>query len=123
FRLSQTNFSYAASRSARSPVSAATSEGSSLASIRVRAGLAESGGRYQTAVRLRRPEPRREAQVSLGGDAMSRHAATAESLPASLDAVWAGVDACRRCDLWRCGNGVAGEGPRHAKLMFVGEQP
>jgi len=45
------------------------------------------------------------------------------SAPTSLKAVWAGVDACRRCDLWRCGNGVAGEGPPHAKLMFVGEQP
>jgi DNA polymerase len=43
--------------------------------------------------------------------------------PRTLDAVWAGVDACRRCDLWRCGNGVAGEGPSHARLMFVGEQP
>jgi DNA polymerase len=43
--------------------------------------------------------------------------------PATLAAVWAGVEACRRCDLWRCGNGVAGEGPAHARLMFVGEQP
>jgi len=43
--------------------------------------------------------------------------------PASVQGVWAGVEACRRCDLWRCGNGVAGEGPAHAKLMFVGEQP
>jgi len=42
---------------------------------------------------------------------------------ATLEAVWAGVEVCRRCDLWRCGNGVAGEGPGHAKLMFVGEQP
>jgi DNA polymerase len=43
--------------------------------------------------------------------------------PATLEAVWAGVEACRRCDLWRCGHGVAGEGPQRAKLMFVGEQP
>jgi len=43
--------------------------------------------------------------------------------PATLKAVWAGVDTCRRCDLWRCGNGVAGEGPGHARLMLVGEQP
>ncbi|HEV2531833.1 MAG TPA: UdgX family uracil-DNA binding protein [Phenylobacterium sp.] len=43
--------------------------------------------------------------------------------PETLDAVRAGVDACRRCDLWRCGQGVAGEGPLHARLMFVGEQP
>ena len=43
--------------------------------------------------------------------------------PSTLAEVWAGVEVCRRCDLWRCGNGVAGEGPFHAKLMFVGEQP
>jgi DNA polymerase len=48
---------------------------------------------------------------------------SSESPPTSIQGVWAGVDACRRCDLWRCGNGVAGEGPRHARLMFVGEQP
>jgi len=47
----------------------------------------------------------------------------ADTVPTSTRAVWAGVEACRRCDLWRCGNGVAGEGPAHAKLMFVGEQP
>lgn len=43
--------------------------------------------------------------------------------PTTVEAVWAGVEACRRCDLWRCGNGVAGEGPAHARLMLVGEQP
>lgn len=46
-----------------------------------------------------------------------------EAPPGTLEAVWAGVETCRRCDLWGCGNGVAGEGPAHAKLMFVGEQP
>ena len=31
---------------------------------------------------------------------------------------------CRRCDIWRCGGQVVfGEGPRHAPLMLVGEQP
>lgn len=49
--------------------------------------------------------------------------ASAVEGPDSLPAVWTGVEACRRCELWRCGNGVAGEGPAHAKLMFVGEQP
>jgi uracil-DNA glycosylase family protein len=46
-----------------------------------------------------------------------------EAVPTSVEAVWAGVNACRRCDLWRCGNGVAGEGPARARLMLVGEQP
>jgi DNA polymerase len=44
--------------------------------------------------------------------------------PASLEDVAAGVDVCRRCDLYRdATQGVPGAGPRHAKLMFVGEQP
>jgi uracil-DNA glycosylase len=43
--------------------------------------------------------------------------------PVTLEDVWGGVETCRRCDLWRCGNGVAGEGRAHARLMFVGEQP
>lgn len=49
--------------------------------------------------------------------------ASAGEGPATLPAVSSGVEACRRCELWRCGNGVAGEGPAHAKLMLVGEQP
>jgi DNA polymerase len=44
--------------------------------------------------------------------------------PVSLEEVAAGVHACRRCDLWRgATQGVPGEGPRTARLMFVGEQP
>ncbi|WP_293676287.1 UdgX family uracil-DNA binding protein [uncultured Phenylobacterium sp.] len=44
--------------------------------------------------------------------------------PTSLEDVAAGVDHCRRCPLWRdATQGVAGEGPARAKLMFVGEQP
>ena len=34
------------------------------------------------------------------------------------------IDACRRCELGAKGTqGVAGEGPPHARLMLVGEQP
>jgi uracil-DNA glycosylase family protein len=34
------------------------------------------------------------------------------------------IDACRRCPLWeRATQGVPGEGPRRARIMFVGEQP
>ncbi len=44
--------------------------------------------------------------------------------PSSLDAIAAGVDACRRCPLWQdATQGVAGEGPAGARLMVVGEQP
>jgi len=34
------------------------------------------------------------------------------------------IDACRRCPLWeRATQGVPGRGPRHARVMLVGEQP
>ncbi|HEY4582948.1 MAG TPA: UdgX family uracil-DNA binding protein [Lysobacter sp.] len=41
-----------------------------------------------------------------------------------LDALHAGVRACRACPLWRpATQAVPGEGPRDARLVFVGEQP
>ncbi|MDB5854084.1 MAG: uracil-DNA glycosylase [Herminiimonas sp.] len=34
------------------------------------------------------------------------------------------LDTCRRCELWRdATQAVGGEGPRHAPIMLVGEQP
>ncbi|MFT4935916.1 MAG: putative DNA metabolism protein [Pseudoalteromonas distincta] len=54
----------------------------------------------------------------------SRDAPFDGAAPTSLEAVAAGVDACRRCPLWRdATQGVAGEGPGQARLMIVGEQP
>lgn len=45
-------------------------------------------------------------------------------VPTNLDAMQAGISVCRRCDLWRdATQGVPGEGPSNAPLMFVGEQP
>jgi uracil-DNA glycosylase family protein len=47
-----------------------------------------------------------------------------DDAPQSLEALAAGVDACRRCPLWKdATQGVPGEGAAHARLMFVGEQP
>jgi uracil-DNA glycosylase family protein len=44
--------------------------------------------------------------------------------PDMLEAIAASIEACRRCDLWRdATQGVPGEGPATAALMFVGEQP
>jgi uracil-DNA glycosylase family protein len=44
--------------------------------------------------------------------------------PSTTEEVVAGVDVCRRCDLWRnATQGVPGEGPLDARLMLVGEQP
>lgn len=54
----------------------------------------------------------------------SRDAAFDGAAPTTLQEVAAGVDACRRCPLWKdATQGVAGEGPSQARLMFVGEQP
>jgi uracil-DNA glycosylase len=42
----------------------------------------------------------------------------------SLSAIAKGVDACRRCPLYKhATQGVPGEGPKDARLMLVGEQP
>ncbi len=55
---------------------------------------------------------------------MARDRPAEGGAPSNLEEVAAGVDVCRRCDLWRdATQGVAGEGPGRAKLMFVGEQP
>jgi DNA polymerase len=44
--------------------------------------------------------------------------------PKSLEEIEAGVQLCRRCDLYHdATQGVPGEGAGHARLMFVGEQP
>jgi uracil-DNA glycosylase family protein len=49
---------------------------------------------------------------------------TAVVPPASLEEIADQIQACRRCDLWRdATQGVPGEGPKAAALMFVGEQP
>lgn len=55
---------------------------------------------------------------------MARDGPAEGGAPSNLEEVAAGVDVCRRCDLWRdATQGVAGEGPGRARLMFVGEQP
>jgi len=44
--------------------------------------------------------------------------------PVSLDDLAQALDRCRECPLGALATqGVPGEGPRHARLMFVGEQP
>jgi probable DNA metabolism protein len=50
--------------------------------------------------------------------------ADTDAQPETLAAIAEAVQACRRCDLWRdATQGVPGEGPATASLMFVGEQP
>ncbi len=55
---------------------------------------------------------------------LARDGSFEEGAPTTLEEVAAGVDFCRRCDLWRdATQGVVGEGPGSARLMVVGEQP
>ena len=84
--------------------------------------IAQAQGRTETMVRQAPTEPSR--RVVKAAVRNSRDAPWDGQAPTSLDEVAAGVDHCRRCDLWRdATQGVAGEGPARAKLLFVGEQP
>jgi DNA polymerase len=67
-------------------------------------------------------EPSR--RVVRAAQKVARDGAYGMDAPVSLEDVAAGVDVCRRCDLWRdATQGVTGEGAAHARLMLVGEQP
>ncbi len=47
-----------------------------------------------------------------------------EPAPPSLEGISEAIQTCRRCDLWKdATQGVPGEGPAHAPMMLVGEQP
>ncbi|MFZ5720821.1 MAG: UdgX family uracil-DNA binding protein [Pseudomonadota bacterium] len=84
--------------------------------------IAQAEGRTAQMVRQAPSEPSR--RVVKAAVRASRDAPYDGQAPITLADVAAGVDHCRRCDLWReATQGVAGEGPAHAKLLFVGEQP
>lgn len=84
--------------------------------------IAQAQGRTDTMVRQAPTEPSR--RVVRAAVRNSRDAPWEGQATTTLDEVAAGVDHCRRCDLWRdATQGVAGEGPGQAKLLFVGEQP
>lgn len=79
-------------------------------------------GRTTAMVRQAPSDPSR--RVVRQAQRLSRDASFEEGAAATLEEVAAGVDFCRRCDLWRdATQGVVGEGPGKARLMFVGEQP
>ncbi|WP_374575771.1 UdgX family uracil-DNA binding protein [Phenylobacterium sp.] len=70
------------------------------------------------------PDARPNRRLVRAAQKAARDGAYGSHPPLSLDEVRAGVDACRRCELWRdATQGVAGEGPAAARLMLVGEQP
>jgi DNA polymerase len=84
--------------------------------------IAQAESRTAQMVRATPSEPAR--RVVKAAVRASRDAPYDGDAPVTLEEVAAGVDHCRRCDLWRdATQGVPGEGPRRAKLMFVGEQP
>ena len=67
----------------------------------------------QMAQAVRRDMPADAAESQRGGDA-----------PRSLPALREALQRCRECPLGELATrAVPGEGPKHAKLMFVGEQP
>lgn len=78
----------------------------------------------RTAAMVRQSPSEPSRRVVRQAQRLSRDASFEEGAPSTLEEVAAGVDFCRRCDLWRdATQGVPGEGPRKARLMFVGEQP
>jgi len=84
--------------------------------------IARAEGRTTSMVSQAPSAPSR--RVVRAAQRASRDAPFDGQTPVSLEEVMAGVQACRRCDLWRdATQGVAGEGPAKARLMLVGEQP
>lgn len=78
----------------------------------------------RTAQMIRQPATEPTRRVVRAALRASRDAPFDAMAPTSLADVDAGVQHCRRCDLWRdATQGVVGQGPLSARLMFVGEQP
>src|SRR5437764_9780259 len=80
------------------------------------------------------PEPARDQGVRLREVPMAKRMAASDTAVApvdndapvvrSLSALRAAEDECRRCPLYKnATQAVPGEGPSHAKVMLVGEQP
>jgi DNA polymerase len=84
--------------------------------------IARAEAQVEDMVRQAPSEPSR--RVVRQAQRASRDAPYDGQAPTSLEEVAAGVQLCRRCDLWRdATQGVPGAGPGRARLMFVGEQP
>lgn len=84
--------------------------------------IAAAEERADEMVRQSPTEPSR--RVVRRAQRLSRDGSFEEGAPSTLEEVTAGVDFCRRCELWRdATQGVAGAGLATARLMLVGEQP
>ena len=85
--------------------------------------IAEAQGRTEEMRATPAAEPRKKTARAVARPARAP-IVNEGAVPASVEDVWTLVQGCRRCDLWRnATQGVAGEGPRRASLMLVGEQP
>lgn len=83
-----------------------------------------AGARSRTTEMVAKPATEPSRRVVKAAIRNSRDAPWEGLSATTLAEVAAGVDHCRRCNLWQdATQGVAGEGPAKARLMFVGEQP
>ncbi|WP_091742962.1 UdgX family uracil-DNA binding protein [Phenylobacterium immobile] len=84
--------------------------------------VARAESRTETMVMKAPTEPDR--RIVRQAHRAARDGSFEEAPRESLELIAAGVDACRRCPLWKdATQGVPGEGPPRSRLMFVGEQP
>lgn len=82
--------------------------------------------RTRDMVRAEPTQAKRRAGVAHAALARSEanEVAARRETPSSLSEIAAALDHCRACPLWRdATQGVPGEGPRSADIVFVGEQP
>jgi probable DNA metabolism protein len=94
-----------------------------LPEARLIADLVESA-ESRTAAMVSQPASEPSRRAVRAAQRQSRDAAYEGGGPGDLEELAAGVQMCRRCDLWRdATQGVPGEGPGRARLMLVGEQP
>ena len=84
--------------------------------------VSRAKGRTEAMVQATPTEP--SPRVRRKAAAPETAAPSPDEAPADLAGVASALQACRRCDLWaNATQGVPGEGPAEAPLMFVGEQP
>lgn len=85
--------------------------------------VAASSVRTEVMVTAPVPEPNARFARAVAPDLHAGRPDT-DAVPDSLAEVERGVQACRRCPLYRdATQGVCGQGPKGARLMIVGEQP
>jgi uracil-DNA glycosylase len=90
--------------------------------------IEQAGVRMEAMVQAGPSQPQRKTAAGAAARVLARDHGVIEPgetpVPGSLKEIAELIQGCRRCDLWRCATqGVPGEGPAHAPMMLVGEQP